>query len=88
MGTKSERSSFWFSDIGSVELPNNQLLGSSINKVLHLCQITSPPALAFLSCQLNQKLSFSYNFIEPLFTPEWITALHKIMVDELLTNTA
>ena len=87
MGTKSERSSFWFSDIGSVELPNNQLLGSSINKVLHLCQITSPPALAFLSCQLNQQLSFSYNFIEPLFTPEWITALHKIMVEELLTNT-
>ena len=88
MGTNSERSSFWFSDIGSVELPNNQLLGSSINKVLHLCQITSPPALAFLSCQLNQQLSFSYNFIEPLFTPEWITALHKIMVEELLTNTA
>ena len=87
MGTNSERSSFWFSDIGSVELPNNQLLGSSINKVLHLCQITSPPALAFLSCQLNQQLSFSYNFIEPLFTPEWITALHKIMVEELLTNT-
>ena len=38
--------------------------------------------------QLNQQLSFSYNFIEPLFTPEGITALHKIMVDELLTNTA
>ncbi len=87
MGSSSERSSFWFSDIGSVDLPNNQLLGSTITKVLHLCQITSPPALAFLSCQLNQQLSFSYNFIEPLFTPEWIADLHKKMLEELITNT-
>jgi hypothetical protein len=40
--------------------------------------------IAFLSCQFNQQLTLSYNFIEPLFTEQWIEALHKNMLEELL----
>jgi hypothetical protein len=29
--------------------------------------------------------TFSYNFIEPLFTQEWIGRLHQNMLEELLT---
>ena len=53
MRTGTERSSFWFSDIGHVDLSNNTFFGSDITKIYHLCQISSPPALAFLSCHLN-----------------------------------
>ncbi|BCG63884.1 MAG: hypothetical protein methR_P1629 [Methyloprofundus sp.] len=84
-GSGTERSSFWFSDIGHVDLSKEPLLGSNITRVLHLCQITSPPALALLSCQLNNQLTLSYNFIEPLFTPQWIEQLHELVVAELLT---
>jgi hypothetical protein len=84
-GSGTERSSFWFSDIGHVDLSGHPLLGSNITQVLHLCQITSPPALALLSCQLNNQLTLSYNFIEPLFTPQWIEQLHELVVTELLT---
>ena len=85
MRTGTERSSFWFSDIGHVDLSHNPFFGSDITKIYHLCQISSPPALAFLSCQFNKQLTFSYNFIEPLFTQEWIEQLHKNMLEELLT---
>ncbi len=84
MRTGTERSSFWFSDIGNVDLSNASFFNTEISKIYHLCQISSPPALAFLSCQFNQQLTFSYNFIEPLFTEEWIEALHNNMLEELL----
>jgi len=83
--TGAERNSFWFSDIGHVDLSNSAFFGSEISKIYHLCQISSPPALAFLSCQFNKQLTFSYNFIEPLFTQEWIEHLHKNMLEELLS---
>ena len=84
MRTGTERSSFWFSDIGNVDLSNASFFNSDITKIYHLCQISSPPALAFLSCQFNQQLTLSYNFIEPLFSEEWIATLHKYVLEELL----
>lgn len=80
----TERSSFWFSDIGNVDLSNTRFFNTDITKIFHLCQISSPPALAFLCCQFNGQLTFSYNFIEPLFTEEWIKTLHETLVEELL----
>ena len=84
MRTGTERSSFWFSDIGKADLSNASFFATDITKIYHLCQISSPPAIAFLSCQFNQQLTLSYNFIEPLFTEEWIEALHKNVLEELL----
>lgn len=84
MRTGTERSSFWFSDIGNVDLSNASFFSTNITKIYHLCQISSPPAIAFLSCQFNQQLTLSYNFIEPLFTEEWIETLHENMLEELL----
>ncbi|GFO72578.1 hypothetical protein BJAS_P2933 [Bathymodiolus japonicus methanotrophic gill symbiont] len=86
MRTGTDRSSFWFSDIGNVNLSNASFFNSDITKIYHLCQISSPPAIAFLSCQFNQQLTLSYNFIEPLFTEEQIEALHKNVLEELLTE--
>ncbi len=80
----TERSSFWFSDIGKTDISEMVFFDSKINSIFHLCQITSPPALAFLSCQFNNRLTFSYNFIEPLFHAQWIDQLHEIMLEELL----
>ncbi|MDT8426088.1 MAG: hypothetical protein RQ733_08955 [Methyloprofundus sp.] len=85
MRSGTERSSFWFSDIGHVDLSSSVFLGSDITKIYHLCQISSPPALAFLSCQFNKQLTFSYNFVEPLFSQKWIERLHQNMLEELLT---
>lgn len=84
MRTETERSSFWFSDIGNVNLSNSPFFNTDITKIYHLCQISSPPALAFLSCQFNQQLTLSYNFIEPLFTTEQINLLHQYVLEELL----
>jgi len=84
MRTGTERSSFWFSDIGNVDLSNASFFSTEITKIYHLCQISSPPAIAFLSCQFNQQLTLSYNFIEPLFSKEWIDTLHTNMLEELL----
>lgn len=84
MHTKTERNSFWFSDIGHVDLSNASFFNTEITKIYHLCQISSPPALAFLSCQFNQQLTLSYNFIEPLFTEEQIETLHNNVLEELL----
>ena len=86
MRTGTERSSFWFSDIGKADLSNASFFATDITKIYHLCQISSPPAIAFLSCQFNQQLTLSYNFIEPLFTEEWIAALHKNMLEELVLD--
>lgn len=82
--TGTERSSFWFSDIGQPDMPGQQLCGAEIAGMLHLCQLTSPPALAFLSCYYQNRLSFTYNFIEPLIEPAWIEQLQAAMRAELL----
>lgn len=82
--TGTERSSFWFSDIGQPDMPGDAFCGAEISGMLHLCQLTSPPALAFLSCNHQKRLSFTYNFIEPLIQPAWIEQLQAAMRAELL----
>lgn len=82
--TGTERASFWFSDIGTSDLSNRQFFGASINGLFHLCQVTSPPALALLSCQHQNRLTLTYNFIEPLVNEPWIDQLHELMLAELL----
>ncbi|MDD5276945.1 MAG: hypothetical protein PHR16_12790 [Methylovulum sp.] len=79
-----ERSSFWFSDIGRLDLPADSFPGTKITGVFHLCQVTAPPALAFLSCIYQNRLTLSYNFVEPISNPEEIGKLHQLMVAELL----
>lgn len=79
-----ERSSFWFSDIGRLDLPAGSFPGAEITGVFHLCQVTAPPALAFLSCIYQNRLTLSYNFVEPISNPEEIGKLHQLMVAELL----
>lgn len=83
-GSGKERSSFWFSDIGRLDIPANSFPGAEINHVFHVCQVTTPPALAFLSCIYNNQLTLSYNFVEPLATPEQIETLHQLVLAELL----
>jgi hypothetical protein len=80
----TERSSFWFSDIGRPDVPGHQFCGAEVDGMLHLCQMTSPPALAFLSCNYQQRLSFTYNFIEPVIRRDWVERLQSAMLAELL----
>lgn len=82
--SEDERSSFWFSDIGQPDMSQLNLAGSDITGLIHLCQISSPPALALLSCQYQQCLSLTYNFIAPYFNQQWIDTLHQHMLQELL----
>ena len=83
-GSGKERSSFWFSDIGRVDIPENSFPGAEIIAVFHVCQVTSPPALAFLSCIYRNHLTLSYNFAEPVSNPKEIEKLHQLMLVELL----
>ncbi|MGR9044850.1 MAG: hypothetical protein ACU83N_06120 [Gammaproteobacteria bacterium] len=87
-GSGTERSSFWFSDVGRLDLPADSFPGAEIRAVYHVCQVTSPPALAFLSCIYRNRLTLSYNFIEPISNPEQIDKLHRLMLAELLGETA
>ena len=80
----SERSSFWFSDIGQLNFPNNKFIDSEIKSIFHMCQVTTPPGLAFLSCIYKDRLTFSYSFIEPLTNCEQIKMLQDIVRLELL----
>jgi len=80
----SERSSFWFSDIGQLNFPNNKFIDSEIKSIFHMCQVTTPPGLAFLSCIYKDRLTFSYSFIEPLTNCEQIKMLQAIVRLELL----
>jgi len=82
-----ERSSFWFSDIGRLDIPAHSFPGAEINNVFHVCQVTTPPGLAFLSCIYQNKLTLSYNFVEPLTNPEQIETLHQLVLAELLDET-
>lgn len=79
-----ERSSFWFSDIGKLDIPVQSFPGAEITSVFHVCQVTSPPGLAFLSCIFQDQLTLSYNFVEPLTNPDQIEKLHQLMLLELL----
>ena len=86
-GSGKERSSFWFSDIGRLDIPADSFPGAEITGVFHVCQVTSPPSLAFLSCIYRNRLTLSYNFVEPIGTPEQIEKLHRLMLAELLGET-
>jgi hypothetical protein len=79
-----ERPSFWFSDIGQPDISGLQFLGTEITGMFHLCQITSPPGLALLSCQYQNKLTFTYNYMAPLYDDVWIDQLHRYMLTELV----
>ena len=81
---KTERSSFWFSDIGTPDFSHRTLLGATVTQLFHLCQISSPPALALLSCQYQGRLTLSYNFVAPMIHQAWIDQLHHVMRKELL----
>ncbi len=79
-----ERSSFWFSDVGKLDIPEHSFPGAEITDLSHLCQVTTPPALAFLCCIYQNQLTLSYNFVEPLTNSEEIARLHQLIVTELL----
>ncbi|MCK5871524.1 MAG: hypothetical protein KAG26_01760 [Methylococcales bacterium] len=85
---KTERSSFWFSQVNLSDLAIQSLGGATIKNFRHFCQISSPPAIALLSCEYQQQLTLNYNFIEPLFEPKWVEKLHDYMLDELLTEVS
>jgi hypothetical protein len=81
---KTERSSCLFSNVNLTDLSQQRLLDCEITGFFHLCQVSSPPGLALLSCHYQQQLTLSYNYIEPLFDSEWIEQLHGFMLQELL----
>lgn len=87
-GSGKERSSFWFSDIGKLDIPTNGFPGTEINAVFHVCQVSAPPALAFLSCIHRNRLTLSYNFIEPVSSRVQIETLHKLVLAELLDDSS
>jgi len=84
--SEKERSSFWFSDVGKLDIPEHSFPGAEITSLFHLCQVTTPPALAFLCCNYQKQLILSYNFVEPLVTAEQIETLHQLFITELLTD--
>ena len=86
-GSGKERSSFWFSDIGRLDIPGGSFPGAEVNGVFHVCQVTSPPSLAFLVCIHRNRLTLSYNFVEPSVNFEHIEKLHQLMQAELLGET-
>ncbi|MGH8559761.1 MAG: hypothetical protein ACRESZ_20370, partial [Methylococcales bacterium] len=80
----TERSSFWFSDIGACPVAGKKIFGASISGIFHLAQVTTPPGLAILTGTFQNRLSLSYNFVEPMFNHEWIDRLHQEVMKELL----
>lgn len=80
----TERSSFWFSDIGQPDGAAEDFCQAGVTGMFHICQISSPPALALLTCQYKQQLTLTYNFIEPLYDEAWLDTLHSAMKRELL----
>jgi len=84
--TKQERSSFWFSDVGKLDIPQQSFPGAEITSLFHLCQVTTPPGLAFLCCIYQNQLILSYNFVEPMLNPEKIEQLHQLVLAELLDD--
>jgi len=82
-----ERSSFWFSDVGKVDLTNVHFPGAEINRMFHLCQVTTPPGLALLCCHYQDQLTLSYSFVEPIISQQQVETLHKLVLAELLEET-
>ncbi len=82
---KTERSSFWFSNVNLSDLGKQSLCGTKIKGISNLCQISSPPGIALLTCEYQQQLSLNYNYIDPLFKRSFIDELHQLMLEELLT---
>ncbi|WP_051906758.1 hypothetical protein [Methylomarinum vadi] len=87
-GSGKERSSFWFSDIGRLDIAPGSFPGAEISNVFHVCQMTTPPGLAFLSCIFQGRLTLSYNFVEPIADSALIERLHQLMLEELLGQTS
>lgn len=83
----SERSSFWFSDIGQFNFDQHSFFNTSITGLFHLSQMSNPPGLALLCCQYRKQLILSFNFIEPVFSKSWISQLQQKMAQELLGQT-
>ncbi len=83
-GSGEERSSFWFSDIGAIPLSKARFPGADIQQIYHVCQVSSPPSLAFLTGIYQGRLSLSYNFVEPAVTRQEIERLHARVLAELL----
>ncbi|MFK5948666.1 MAG: hypothetical protein QM500_07855 [Methylococcales bacterium] len=84
---RKERSSFWFSDVGKLDIPSHSFPGAEITSIFHLCQVTTPPGLAFLCCIYQNQLTLSYNFVEPLASLVQIEKLHQLVLAELLEET-
>ena len=84
--TETERSSFWFSDIGQPTMFGDTFFNTKIEGLFHLCQLSTPPALALLSCQYQGRLSLTYNYLEPYISEQWLNQLHDYMLEELLTE--
>ena len=85
--TGKERSSFWFSDVGQLDIPTQCFPGAEITSLFHLCQVTTPPGIAFLCCIYKNQLRINYSFVEPLFNSEQIETLHKLVLSELLDES-
>lgn len=83
-GSGTERSSFWFSNIGHLSLSGDHFPGAEIVGFFPACQVSSPPSLAFLTCIFRNRLILSYNFVEPAVTPEIIERVHQRVLAELL----
>lgn len=79
-----ERSSFWFSDIGQIDLADSQFFGTDISGVFHVCQVTSPPSIALLVGQYNGQLTLSYSYIKPQISEDWLKQVQYRMEQELL----
>ncbi|MCI0667507.1 MAG: hypothetical protein L0Y43_05585 [Methylococcaceae bacterium] len=82
-----ERSSFWFSDTGRSDLAGQNIFGARISGLFHLAQVSTPPGLALLTGIFENRLSLTYNFVEPLFDSEWIGRLHQEVLAELLGDS-
>ena len=82
-----ERSSFWFSDIGKVDLPIENFPGAIIERIFHLCQVTTPPGFALLCSNYQNQLTLSYSFVEPIISEQQIEELHQQLLAELLEET-
>ncbi len=78
-----ERSSFWFSYTGNVDPEPEHLAGLPVTNMYHLCQVTSPPAMAVLVSKFQGKIVLSFNYIESQCDPDWIDSVVKIMTAEL-----
>ncbi len=81
-----ERSSFWFSDIGQIGLTDSQFFETKVSGIFHLCQITSPPAIALLVGQYDGQLTLSCSYLKPQIDEAWLEQMLNYMKKELLAE--